>query len=479
LMAPAPYHSLIFLRVAVLLVLLLFVTNVACLLGSFFLSLRSADAPHQPLPRQRLLAQDAPLLLTVVEGQEEERVEEDDDVRLDAIEEQGEEKAEEDDDHFRFSQLEIPDEGDVTTSSTVPIGYDQRWTTVTRNLNPKPPPLLFPFDRLALPYARYLHQKQSMLTSPHSTDEFNCIMQHNKNCRWACADWNCADSARLILQDFTEASSRGIFPLVPMHPEIHRKVKMYFLDMKQVTQFFEWPGYPGGILKVDEYCDDKGPTGPTSERRLNWHHAYVIERYASQCYLMQSDQEKFSVGHFLRPDPQDFPHPAADSDVISAKRRFGYHTEHATGESCASLFADYRSSYPELSAMKAYQENCLHYYAFKGRRLYERDPAEGEKILHLVRQNLARLKKKPGRVMFRQGTTSDPLACHDNFPVSVVWSSALKRFRKYDGGILHAGRTLAMESLQDGMSVQRFHERSASISGRRAKCTAIASVPDN
>jgi len=311
-------------------------------------------------------------------------------------------------------------------------------------------------------------------------------MQYGRNCGAACKTFNCYNSARRILQDFVAASD-GIFPQIPMHPSetlMHvpeqYNMKMLFLNREQVKEFFDGAQYGSGMLKVDEFCLLENQITRGARARLTWRHVYVIERHDALCYLMQSDENKFSVGHFLKPHPQEFPQQDLHKGRIEVKMRFGYHTASPTGETCEGLFVGYQEAYPELSAMMSYQENCLLYYEFKALQSGNSADERSTPSLTATWAAMAALQKDPARIssQFRVGSLNDPYLCHDAEPVPARWSYSKGAYQAGESmPPHHPGRTVALNSLRYGMDVDKFNERAASISGSGMKCTAVVSVP--
>jgi len=158
-----------------------------------------------------------------------------------------------------------------------------------------------------------------------------------------------------------------------------------------------------------------------------------------------------------------FPSPSERGGVRAVKKLYGYDREDPRGFRCDKLFAAYSTVYPEITAIRHYQEHCLSYWEKKlqekmlhlQREKKESDLSLAEQDLHLVQGLKKKLKERPDQVLkrFRVGAAVDQGSCH----LSAEFG---------------ASRAALWMDLK-GMTLEEFEERPDSISGKTLKCTAL------
>jgi len=335
-------------------------------------------------------------------------------------------------------------------------------------LQRRPTPWLFPFS-WASPYTKYLRQKWDQLES-HPVAKHNCIMDHGGDCGLACESWNCHDTAFRILADIAQGSE--YFPRVPLHPQILYSVMMIMLTKAEVREFFEAPSpvaSPGsamlsGALKVDEFCYLQGQEIPTDQQglQLQWSHTFIIKRHGNQCDLLQSDEQKFSLRHWIQRDAK-FPE-SVDVGVHEQKSFYNY-DKASPGQSCDAVYAAYLEAYREITSIKQFQLSCLAYYekldnlqqvtSQRGAMLFKRDLVQMRYDLEMGRQEV--LKR------FRTGDVDMRSSCFDE---AIFQLDLQTEFRP--------GNAIYLED-----TLLEFMNRTQSMSGKALRCTAVASVPKN
>jgi len=323
---------------------------------------------------------------------------------------------------------------------------------------------------------------------------FGCAMQHQLDCDLpSCTVGNCDATCQLIIHDYITNKIQGRYPRVPMHPEHPLgDPMMSYLDPGQAANFFIADASQKAILKVDEFCllsASKNMWGPNV---LAWTHRYIIERYGKMCYVLQSDQRKYHIGHLLR-GSQAFPrHLRNYVELMRLKERFQYDGLSSGGVDCILLMGSYVGSYPEISAFAQYKQTCLEYYALKANH----EAARNESFAHNDEAGLAQTKKRDKKHYEKWGKNqrsrpsvpvpdlgvgrlSEFAACGDNKPIPWRFKDGRYELLQIDDARLlqtfMPGSSLRLERL--GLTQDVFTERQVSMAGTPGKCTAVASTP--
>jgi len=331
---------------------------------------------------------------------------------------------------------------------------------------------------MAAPYALYLRD---------SACHLGCKVKAADCHPPCCKEWNCADTVTRILQDVLfESTADGVFPPVPMHAPmvgengLKKDPLLTALTKKEVKDFFtlkQGTRPLNGLLQVDEYCTHTRLD--VKPRDLFWQHAYLIERHAGQCYWLQSDIQRFSVSSFLSNEPL-YPGKRRYKERNALKRLMGYMPTTEEGNSagffgkgvpsrpaglpCRALFDKYVRSYPEITAIEAFQRHCLEYYQWKTLRDLEKTGA-----------NFTVSESPPSIPQFRTWDEKAFLACNDESPVMRAWSDKLEKYVEVSTGGFLPGLHLNSALVKPAFIAGR--PRKKSLSGRRRHCVAIASVP--
>jgi len=321
---------------------------------------------------------------------------------------------------------------------------------------------LFPFS-LPVPYAILFHNEQKKLgTHSIKPNVFECVMKHYKNvseCSFACQIYNCMDTVKGIIRDVLFYEANGRFPELLLHPEGQKRrlnFQLMFLRQDEIETFFVTTMKVSGFLKVEEYCL---PNVRTSPHRLAWSHTYVIERFGTQCYLMQSDEGSYGMGHFMHPShftQATFPSRKWNG-VLKRKALFGYHTASPRGVPCGDLYKRYLASYPELTAMKGFEKSCKRWLSWLNQTV--RSGGQPQKINRIWQA----VRNQPNS--FRQGGVNDFMSClFENVGLSSGDAP---------------GRFIYLQDINPEVTLKEFGtRRHMPLSGGPfKKCAAIASVP--
>lgn len=350
---------------------------------------------------------------------------------------------------------------------------------------------------LRSPFALNLHAKQAALDL-HHLSSFGCVMQLTpKNCHAlnggsVCANGNCISTVTRLIQQF--AMLYGLDPstrsdIVPVHPGVRStKPLLIHLYPEEVVTFFtgKWREFrpqaspvatlfggelseqvknplpprppPSGLLVVNEWCmHDAMKSG--IGYMLYWRHVFAIERWGEQCFLLQSFQDEYHIGHFMKPGQKQFPN--AKTFPHKTKKLYGYDGMNPQGVKCTELFKSYSKAYPELSIWEVYRRHCIAYYQ---KRKKEQPPND------LRRQSLEQ--------MLSCGDDGDVIK--ENIPMMTEKSETVVV-------ALNPGRYITLKDVarmqSNGTKIKHYtsynnfwKSRHPSLSGSGMRCTALASV---
>jgi len=270
-----------------------------------------------------------------------------------------------------------------------------------------------------------------------------------------------------------------------VHPEnpITGELKMMLIGELEVESWFTQNRNTGGetgLMVVHEYCISDEDLQTANQDELGWQHVYVIERYKNQCFMLMADQEHFDLSMYISP----FQFHSKDESGEVTDREYnvmnwfrgvmGYRTEEAStahGIDCQKLYKDYyRLSYPEVSAVEAYQKACINYRVHGSTTLNE----EGLQQQRMFDTAAARQHENVILDAYRLMTIKQLFVCND-----------MRRYQWVKNGIMpgdiraYPGRWIPIEFLFRGIDPSEEEEAEIAEAIAEAAGTPKAAVPKN